>query len=80
MSAFDPKRTLAGPLCCVAVHGSRSKIVLDLHEGGSRPGSKSHEAAGIHQAFHQHGSCMAAGRASAAGGDAGGRVSQTQQG
>jgi len=45
------------------------KIVLDFHEGGSRPGDKSHEAAGIHQTFQQHGNCMAADRASAAGGE-----------
>ena len=32
---------------------SRPKIVLDFQEGGSRPGSKSREAAGIHQAFQQ---------------------------
>src|SRR5262249_42452613 len=34
MSAFDPKQTLTGPLCCNAVHSSRSKIVLDFYEGG----------------------------------------------
>jgi len=61
--------------CCNAVHSSRSKIVLDFHEGGSRPGSKSHEAAGIHQAFQQHGGRIAADSASAAGGNAGDRIS-----
>jgi hypothetical protein len=38
MSANDPKRTSARAFCCDAVHGSRSKIVLDFQEGGSRPG------------------------------------------
>src|SRR6516165_10104306 len=39
-------------------------------------GSKSHEAAGIHQAFQQHYSCMAADRASATSGGAGDRIPQ----
>src|SRR5215468_9059040 len=55
-------------------------IVLDFEGGGSRPGKQSHEAAGIHQAFQQHGSCMAADRASAAGGDAGDRIAQRRLG
>jgi hypothetical protein len=38
MSACDPKRTLACLFCRDAVHGCRSKFVLDLQGGGSRPG------------------------------------------
>jgi hypothetical protein len=34
--ANDPKRTFARRFCCDAVHSSRSKIVLDFQEGGSR--------------------------------------------
>ena len=68
MSAYDPKATSARLFCCGAVHSSRSKIVLNLQEGGSRLGSKSHEAAGIHHVFRQQCSCMAADRVSAAAG------------
>jgi putative tryptophan/tyrosine transport system substrate-binding protein len=50
------KADISAPFCCNAVHSSRSKIVLDFREGGSRLGSKSHEAARIHHAFQQRGS------------------------
>ena len=56
---LTPQRTSVRLFCWNAVHSSRSKIVLDFHEGGSRPGSKSHEAAGIHQAHHWHSGCVA---------------------
>ena len=74
MSAFDPKRTCTSRFA--AVRRTGWAMVLDFEGGGSRPGKQSHEAAGIHQAFQQHRSCMAADRASAAGGDAGDRISQ----
>jgi putative tryptophan/tyrosine transport system substrate-binding protein len=36
--ADDPTATSTRPFCCDAVHSPGSKIVLDFHEGGSRPG------------------------------------------
>jgi hypothetical protein len=43
-------------------------------------GSKSHEAAGIHQALQQYYGCVAADRASAAGGDADDGIPQRLEG
>src|SRR5215471_9779412 len=68
------------PAGFAAMRSTGWAIVLDFEGGGSRPGKQSHEAAGIHQAFQQHGSCMAADRASAAGGDAGDRIAQRRLG
>jgi Integrase core domain len=36
--AFDPNAMSTGRFCCDAVNSSRSKIVLDFRQGGSRPG------------------------------------------
>jgi hypothetical protein len=58
-----------------AEHSARWTIVLNLQKVVLGQGGKSHEAAGIHQAFQQHRSCMAADRASTASGDAGDRLS-----